>query len=325
MMMRLRQAMQGGSRLPTRALGLTSRSASTPRLLVQSGLRANLSRGVFRRPSGMTTSTRNYSTGSRRDEPPKFRWFVLIFVASTAAFAYSVRRLDKKLPQGITEEEYNETVRKNKMRYKQTAFSSKEASVVFVLGGPGAGKGTQCENLVKNYGFVHLSAGDLLRAEQNRPESRFGELIASYIKNGQIVPQEITVALLKQAMRQKIDEVADASEPRKFLIDGFPRKMDQAVTFEQDIAECKAVLFFDCPEAVMLKRLLKRGENSGRSDDNAESIKKRFQTFQGTSMPVVKYFDKVNKVITVSCEGSPSEVYDHVTSALTERGIIDQN
>lgn len=264
---------------------------------------------------------RQYSTGPQREQPPKLRWFVLIFLTSTAVFAYSVRRLDKKLPQGITEEEYNETVRQNKLKFKLTSFTSDQASVVFILGGPGAGKGTQCENLVKDYGFVHLSAGDLLRAEQKRPDSRYGQLIASYIEEGKIVPQEITVALLKQAMREKIEQNANQG-PQRFLIDGFPRKMDQAITFEQDIAPCKAVLFFDCPEEVMFKRLIKRGESSGRTDDNAESIRKRFRTFVETSMPVVQYFDKVDKVVKVSCQGSPSQVYDHVKSALEQRGVI---
>ena len=95
------------------------------------------------------------------------------------------------------------------------AFSPSAVSVVFVLGGPGAGKGTQCANLVRDYGFQHLSAGDLLRAEQARPGSEFGELIKGYIKDGKIVPMEVTVALLENAMRDGIEK-----GNTKFLIDG---------------------------------------------------------------------------------------------------------
>jgi UMP-CMP kinase len=95
------------------------------------------------------------------------------------------------------------------------AFSPSTISVIFVLGGPGAGKGTQCANLVRDYGFQHLSAGDLLRAEQARPSSEFGELIKSYIKDGKIVPMEVTVALLENAMRDRIEK-----GNTKFLIDG---------------------------------------------------------------------------------------------------------
>jgi UMP-CMP kinase len=98
----------------------------------------------------------------------------------------------------------------------ETAFSPSDVSVVFVLGGPGAGKGTQCANLVRDYGFVHLSAGDLLRAEQDRKGSEFGELIKGYIKDGKIVPMEVTVALLENAMRDAVD----SGKGRKFLVDG---------------------------------------------------------------------------------------------------------
>ncbi|KAG0349714.1 bifunctional uridylate/adenylate kinase, partial [Gamsiella multidivaricata] len=179
-----------------------------------------------------------------------------------------------------------------------------ETTVIFVLGGPGAGKGTQCSNLVRDFGFVHLSAGDLLRAEQERPGSQYGELIKTYIKEGNIVPMEVTIALLENAML--------ASGQRRFLIDGFPRKMDQALKFEEAVVPSKFTLYFECPEEVMLKRLMKRGETSGRADDNIESIKKRFRTFSETSYPVVEYYNKSNKVHTVSCVDSPDEVYARV-------------
>ena len=84
-----------------------------------------------------------------------------------------------------------------------------------------------------------------------------------------------------------------------FLIDGFPRQLDQAVAFENDIAKCKFVLYYECGEAELEKRLLKRGETSGRSDDNIESIKKRFKTFIETSFPVVKHFRNLDKCHTV--------------------------
>lgn len=103
----------------------------------------------------------------------------------------------------------------------QPLFSPKDCKVIFVLGGPGSGKGTQCARLVDEYGFVHLSAGDLLRAEQNRKGSQFGELIDRYIREGQIVPQEITIKLLENAIKDKLGNEAKG----RVLIDGFPRKM----------------------------------------------------------------------------------------------------
>jgi UMP-CMP kinase len=196
------------------------------------------------------------------------------------------------------------------------AFPDGKIDVVFVLGGPGSGKGTQCAKLVNEKGYVHLSAGDLLRAEQNRKGSEYGDLIRQYIKEGKIVPQEVTIALLQQAIQEKYSQGAT-----KFLVDGFPRKMDQALTFEEQIARSSITLFFECPEAVMLKRLLERGKTSGRDDDNEESITKRFRTFLDTSMPVVDYFDQQGKVLKVLCDQPVDEVYRQVTEALKSRGI----
>lgn len=187
-------------------------------------------------------------------------------------------------------------------------FSPSDVTVLFVLGGPGAGKGTQCARLVSEYGFAHLSAGDLLRAEQERPGSQFGELIKDCIKNGDIVPMEVTVQLLENAMAETISRSPD-KKSAKFLIDGFPRKMDQAVKFEEVVCPAKLVLFFDCPEEEMERRLMERGKTSGRADDNAESIRKRFRTFIETSMPVVDYFDKGGKVVRVDATPGPEEVY----------------
>lgn len=136
----------------------------------------------------------------------------------------------------------------------------------------------------------------MLRAEQKREGSKYGELINHYIREGLIVPMEVTIALLEQAMKEAMAE----GKAKRFLIDGFPRKMDQAVKFEEVVVPSKLVLFFECPEEVMLKRLLKRGESSGRVDDNIESIRKRFNVFTETSMPVIDAFEKQNKVKKVS-------------------------
>ncbi|KAG0292798.1 hypothetical protein BGZ96_003687 [Linnemannia gamsii] len=184
-----------------------------------------------------------------------------------------------------------------------------DTTVIFVLGGPGAGKGTQCANLVRDFGFVHLSAGDLLREEQQRPGSQYGELIKTYIREGRIVPMEVTIALLENAML--------ASGQKRFLIDGFPRKMDQAMKFEETVVPSKFTLYFECPEEVMLKRLMKRGETSGRADDNIESIKKRFRVFTETSYPVIEHYKKDGKVHTVSCVDAPDAVYAKVKGIFT--------
>ncbi|KAK2768755.1 bifunctional uridylate/adenylate kinase [Arachnomyces sp. PD_36] len=203
-------------------------------------------------------------------------------------------------------------------------FSQDEITVMFVLGGPGSGKGTQSANLVRDYGFVHLSAGDLLREEQDREGSQYGDLIRSNIKDGIIVPMEITVALLSNAMSAALAKnpkpTAGQQNPR-FLIDGFPRKLDQAHFFEDTVCPSSLTLFLNCPEDVMQNRLLKRGETSGRSDDNIESIKKRFRVFQEQSMPVVDYYDTLGKVVRVVATGSQDEVYERIKEGIEGKGI----
>ena len=134
-------------------------------------------------------------------------------------------------------------------------FDKEKVTVIFVLGGPGAGasfllspfpthahrrlgKGTQCSLLVEKYNFAHLSAGDLLRAEQDRPDSQFGDLIRTYIREGQIVPMEVTIKLLEKAMEAALESKSGkgwGDGKGRFLIDGFPRKMDQALKFEEDV------------------------------------------------------------------------------------------
>jgi len=185
--------------------------------------------------------------------------------------------------------------------------------VLFVLGGPGAGKGTQCAKLVQDFGFCHLSAGDLLRAEQHREGSQYGQLIQNCIREGIIVPKEVTTKLLENAMHAQLEKKMGgagwAEGQGRFLIDGFPRKMDQALMFEQDVCISSLTLFFTTTEEVMLDRLLERGKTSGREDDNVESIKKRFRTYKTDTMPVIAYYAKSNKVAEIESSPPVDEVY----------------
>ena len=185
-----------------------------------------------------------------------------------------------------------------------------DARVVFVLGGPGSGKGTQCERLIQKYGVKHLSAGDLLRAEV-ASGSAVGEECQALMKEGKLVPTEVTLGLIRKAMAQ--------AEQKTFIIDGFPRAVDQGEAFEAAIKPCEFVLFLDCPKEAMQERLLKRGETSGRADDNLETIAKRFDTFMEVSMPVMDHFaDKVHKVSSVP---APDEVFVEVCKVFQAPGI----
>ncbi|KAF2178585.1 UMP-CMP kinase [Zopfia rhizophila CBS 207.26] len=302
-----------------------------PRISTQAVLRSNYPRyAVFSRQFTLSTpsSSRHRRPGepSGPNEPPSHTastvskspfkvWpFVLIFATGTFLFK---RIVDQRKGQYQAKgpmpaiENLGATTRSSPL------WSSENVTVIFVLGGPGAGKGTQCAKLVSDYGFKHLSAGDLLREEQDRPGSEFGEMIKTYIKEGTIVPMEVTVQLLENAMKASMEK----DGKNMFLIDGFPRKLDQAHAFERSVVPSKFTLFFDCPEEVMQERLLNRGKTSGRADDNAESIKKRFKTFIETSMPVVDEFEGQGKVVKVEAVKGPDEVYEDVKAKLKQRGV----
>jgi adenylate kinase len=205
---------------------------------------------------------------------------------------------------------YNEvigTMVKNGLKPKPVADK-----VVFVLGGPGSGKGTQCAKLVEDFGFTHLSAGDLLRDEV-KSQSEVGQMCGNLMKEGKLVPMQVTIGLLKAAMEK--------AENKTFLIDGFPRALDQGRAFTDYVQEPDFVLFFDCPLETMTERLMERGLTSGRSDDNMDSIRKRFDTFTSQSLPVLDAYQEKGNAHVVSSVPAPNEVYDEVISVMAKNGV----
>lgn len=187
-------------------------------------------------------------------------------------------------------------------------------NVVFVLGGPGSGKGTMCSLAQAQLGWTHLSMGDLLRAEREAGGST-AATIEEYITAGKLVPNEITVTLLSKAM-----ETATRSTGRtNFLLDGFPRSLDNMEgwyeIFGRD-AELPKMLYFECPYEVLEKRVLGRAKYSGRSDDNVESMKRRFDTFKAETLPTLELFKSKNKVVEVDASQSREDVYGLVGMSL---------
>lgn len=183
-----------------------------------------------------------------------------------------------------------------------------------MLGGPGSGKGTQCAELVKEFGLTHLSAGDLLRKERSDPNSAQGKLIDEFISQGKIVPVDVSLTLIKREME------ASASGTNVFLVDGFPRNFDNVQGWDNimgGITDIVTVIFLDCSEEVQQERLLDRGQTSGRSDDNLAVARKRFKTFHEETMPVVDYFTKSGQLQRISADADIDSVYSSVRSALS--------
>lgn len=213
------------------------------------------------------------------------------------------------------------------MLLRMDRFNGFRPLVAFVLGGPGSGKGTQCKRICDEFGYAHLSAGDLLRAERNHPGSKYGEMIEKHIQEGRIVPVEVTCSLLEKAMVEHCKILLDQSKGTssqdkqqkvqgKFLIDGFPRNNDNLDGWTRQMAkkvETKFVLFLDCPHDVCVQRCLSRGQlGSNRSDDNETSLRKRLVTFTEDTMPIVEHFRKLNLLKSIDATATPDEVYAEV-------------
>ncbi len=189
-------------------------------------------------------------------------------------------------------------------------------NVIFVLGGPGAGKGTMCELAESQLGWTHLSMGDLLRAEQAKG-GETAAVIDQFITAGQLVPNEIMVRLLKDSM----EWITRTTGKNNFLLDGFPRSLNNMERWNEVFgreAECPKMLYFECPYPVLEQRILGRAEYSGRSDDNVESMKSRFDTFKAETLPTVEFFKSEGKCIEVDTSQDRQTVYALVVEQLAE-------
>uniref|UniRef100_A0A674CM00 Cytidylate kinase n=1 Tax=Salmo trutta TaxID=8032 RepID=A0A674CM00_SALTR len=166
----------------------------------------------------------------------------------------------------------------------------------------------------QNYGYTHLSARDLLRPEQSREGSEFGQLIDNHIKDGKIVPFEITIKLLKKAMEEtrKLDE-----KKIHFLIDGFPRNEENLqgwTTIMDGEADVKFVLFFDFSNEVCINRCIERGKSSGLTDDNRARLIE-FPPLKDPR-PVISLYEKQGKVRTVDASCGVDKVFANVKTIL---------
>jgi len=208
--------------------------------------------------------------------------------AATDAEVESVAEKCKNICSSLEVSEFG------KVPFISTDFIFPKHRVLFVLGGPGAGKGTQSERIVAGYKSCHLSVGELLRSEG--PRSEHADLIESCLVSGSIVPVEISLSLLRQAMDR---EATNSPYGDKiFLVDGFPRNFDNLLGWSQTMPPYTTLLgalIFDCPEHILEQRILNRGKTSGRSDDNLASARKRFKTYETQTRSVICALEKMQR------------------------------
>ena len=185
---------------------------------------------------------------------------------------------------------------------------------LILFGPPGSGKGTQAAKLVEHYGLTHISTGDLCRYEMEN-DTPLGQKAKAYMAKGQLVPDEVTIGML----RNKVNSVG---ETRGFIFDGFPRTVAQAEALDAFLAEkneeITGLVALDVHEEEIVKRILMRGETSGRPDDNDESIiRKRIEVYKNETTPVSDHYRRIGKSHLVQGIGSIDEIFQRLT------GVID--
>ena len=159
---------------------------------------------------------------------------------------------------------------------------------IVIFGAPGSGKGTQSDMMIEKYGLNHISTGDVLRAEIKKV-TELGKTAASFIDNGQLIPDDLMVNILAS--------VYDSFGDHKGVIfDGFPRTIPQAEALKKMLDErgdkVAAMIELDVPEDELMKRLILRGQQSGRADDNEETIKKRLVVYHSQTQPLIEWYKK---------------------------------
>ena len=160
---------------------------------------------------------------------------------------------------------------------------------IVIFGAPGSGKGTQSEKMIQKYGFGHISTGDVLR-DQIKRGTELGKTAKGYIDNGQLIPDELMVSILA--------DVYDSfgKDHKGVIFDGFPRTIPQAEALKEMLAKrghkVAAMIELDVPEDELMKRLILRGKESGRSDDNEETIKKRLTVYHNQTAPLIDWYEK---------------------------------
>lgn len=187
---------------------------------------------------------------------------------------------------------------------------------IVLFGPPGSGKGTQSEKIIKKYGLVHISTGDLLR-EEVAARTELGMQAKEIMDKGELVSDEIVIGMI----RKKIEEHQNGAG---FIFDGFPRTVEQARELRKALTDyderVSVMISLEVPREELVKRLLKRGKETGRSDDNMETINNRIDVYNRQTIPVTYYYDKMHKHAAVDGIGSVNNIFDRIVEVISRMG-----
>ena len=183
---------------------------------------------------------------------------------------------------------------------------------IVIFGAPGSGKGTQSERIVEKYGINHISTGDVLRAEiKNGTE--LGKTAKGYIDQGQLIPDELMIDILASVF----DSFKDS---KGVIFDGFPRTIAQAEALKKMLAErgqdVSVMVDLDVQEEELMVRLIKRGKDSGRADDNEETIKKRLHVYHSQTAPLIDWYKNEKKYQHINGLGTMEGIFAEICEAV---------
>ena len=194
------------------------------------------------------------------------------------------------------------------------AVTGGKARVVFVIGGPGSGKGTHCTKIKDEFNYNHMSTGDILRNVVKNKQGSTWQALEADMKEGRLIPSDKLISYVKLGIV--------ASKNKKILLDGFPRNKENIDEWNKqmkDVADVVAVVYFEVPDEIMKQRLL--GRNEGRADDNEETIAKRLETFNAETKPVIDTYENEGKLIKIDATKSVDDVFADVKNKFMEKKL----
>ena len=184
-----------------------------------------------------------------------------------------------------------------------------------IFGAPGSGKGTQSELLIEEYGLFHISTGEVLRDLIAR-KTELGKIADSYISKGNLIPDELMINILADVLE------SNPATANGVIFDGFPRTINQAKALKEMLAsrntKVHAVVGLEVDENELIDRLIKRGQESGRSDDNLETIKQRLEDYHTQTSPLKEYYTAEGKYHAIEGSGSISGIFEKIKSSLSK-------
>ncbi len=188
---------------------------------------------------------------------------------------------------------------------------------VVIFGAPGSGKGTQSERIIKEYGLHHISTGEVLRDHIARG-TELGKIADGYISRGQLIPDDLMVRVLASVLDDNPEKTS-----KGVIFDGFPRTIPQAESLKKMLAErgseVHAVIGLEVPEEELIRRMLQRGKETGRADDNIDTITKRLKVYHEQTAPLREYYKQEGNYLPVEGSGDVERIFFDIKTRINER------